>query len=211
MKSTKRLAALGLSLALVLTSICGGTPESVQGATKSVTVSTQKQLDKALKSSKYTKITIKSSAKKTLKIKSGKYTKKQLVVKGSKLTVSNAGQFKSVTITDASKYTEAAKNNKITVSDKKLSLVLDKKASVKSIKITKASAAITISGKCTKVTPVTVTGKSAKLTSSVGVKVTASANATITLKKGAEKSTVKIGKNATVKVVNKIKKTIKVM
>ena len=104
MKMQKRVLASMLSFVVVLTTVFGtATTEKVYAASKTATVATQNQLDAALKNSKITKITIKSSAKKTLTIKKGTYSKKALVVKGSKLTINNAGKFKAITVQDASK------------------------------------------------------------------------------------------------------------
>lgn len=175
MKMHKRLLAIMLMFVVVLTTVFGTTTNiEVYAASKAVTVETQKQLDAALKNSKVSKITIKSSAKKTLSIKKGTYSKKTLVVKGNRLTISNAGTFRSITVQDASKYTEKAKNNSIVVTDSKLSLVVDKAAVTKSVKLAKSGAknTLTVNGtlknlNVTKKSTITLNGSKASKTSIV--------------------------------------------
>lgn len=94
-------------------------PLSAQAAsTKTVTVTNEKQLKAALKNNKVTKITIKTSKNTTITIPVGKYGKKQLVINAPKATISNKGDFKAISISDAKKYTEKGKANKITIKDK---------------------------------------------------------------------------------------------
>ena len=70
MKQFKKLSAFALACALATTSMTGlAAPTEVYGASNAVTVSTQKQLDKALKDKKVKKITVKTKSKKSLSIK----------------------------------------------------------------------------------------------------------------------------------------------
>lgn len=208
MGNKKRMVARMLAAAIAFTAVFGiATPEIAYAAGKTVTVSTQKTLDAALKDKKVTKITIKSSAKKSFTIKKGSYDKKSLVVEGAKLSVTNAGNFKLITIKDATKYTEAAKNNAVKVLDNKLSLVVKNGASVNSVNLAKENAKdsivvngtlkklkitkksdVTLRGTTTKLVPIAVSAKDSKVTSQVKVDVTASADATVVLSAGAEGS-----------------------
>lgn len=204
----KRIVAHVLAVAMAFSTVFAiSAPKDVYAAEKTVVVSTQKKLDAALKDSKVTKITIKSSAKKSFTIKKGSYGKKALVVEGAKITVTNAGKFKSISVKDAIKYTEAAKDNAVKVTDKKLSLVVKKGASVKSINLAKTGAKdsivvngtlkslkiskksdVTLKGDTSKSVPVTVSAKDSKITSQIKVNVSAAVDTSVTLGAGAEGS-----------------------
>lgn len=91
---------------------------SAQAASaKTVTVTDEMQLKAALKNNKVTKIIIKTSKNVTITIPVGEYEKKQLVIDAQKATINNKGVFKSITISDAKKYTEKGSANKITIKD----------------------------------------------------------------------------------------------
>lgn len=70
---TKRVSTIALALTLLLTAVIAATPTKALAASKSVTVSTQAQLNKALKNSKYKKITIENTADTSYKIAKGTY------------------------------------------------------------------------------------------------------------------------------------------
>ena len=141
LNNKKRIVARALAAALAFSTVFGiSAPTDVYAATKTVTVSTQKDLNAALKDNKIKKIIIKSPSKKSFTIKQGSYKKKTLIVNGAKLNVTNAGKFQSITIKDASKYTEAAKNNAVKVTDDKLSLVIESNAVVRSLELAKSGA-----------------------------------------------------------------------
>ena len=211
MRFRRKLLALILSMSVVMTTIGGlETTDSVQAATRSVTVATQKELDKALKKKGSVKITIKAPTKTSIKIKSGSYTNKQLVIKGAKLTITNSGKFKNIEIVDAKTYKENASNNSIKISDKKLGFVVGKKIEPASVNVSAEKADISFSGTTSKVMPVTISGNFSKITSSIAMKANVKASATITLNKGAEKSSIVKQVNVTAKVLNKTKETISV-
>lgn len=231
MKQFKKLSAFALACALATTSMTGlAAPTEVYGASNAVTVSTQKQLDKALKDKKVKKITVKTKSKKTLSIKKGSYTAKTLVIQGAKLTIKNAGKFKAIKVADAASYKEAAKNNSITVTDSKLTLTVDQSATVAGLTFAKANAKntvkvngtvkkidvtkktdLTLSGSTTKAVVVNAKAADSKVTSSVKVTVNASKDVAVKLNKGAEASKVNVtSKNAAVDVKNNTTKDVAV-
>lgn len=231
MKQFKKLSAFALACALATTSMTGlAAPTEVYGASNAVTVSTQKQLDKALKDKKVKKITVKTKSKKSLSIKKGSYTAKTLVIQGAKLTIKNAGKFKAIKVADAASYKEAAKNNSITVTDSKLTLTVDQSATVAGLTFAKANAKntvkvngtvkkidvtkktdLTLSGSTSKAVVVNAKAADSKVTSSVKVTVNASKDVAVKLNKGAEASKVNVtSKNATVDVKNNTTKDVAV-
>lgn len=191
MGNKKQIAARALAAALAFSTVFGiSAPTDVYAAAKTVTVSTQKDLNAALKDNKVKKIIIKSPAKKSFTVKKGSYQKKILIVNGAKLNVTNAGKFKSVTIKDALKYTETARNNAVKVTDDKLTLVIDSDAAVRSVDLAKAGAKdslvvngtlnalnvtkksdVTLKGDTKKSVPVTVTAKDSSISSQVNVNI----------------------------------------
>lgn len=231
MKQFKKLSAFALAFALATTSMTGlAAPTEVYGASNAVTVSTQKQLDKALKDKKVKKITVKTKSKKSLSIKKGSYTAKTLVIQGAKLTIKNAGKFKAIKVADAASYKEAAKNNSITVTDSKLTLTVDQSATVAGLTFAKANAKntvkvngmvkkidvtkktdLTLSGSTSKAVVVNAKAADSKVTSSVKVTVNVSKDVAVKLNKGAEASKVNVtSKNATVDVKNNTTKDVAV-
>ena len=133
---TKRLIALALSFAMASTM----TPATAQAASKkTVTVSTQAQLTKALKTKDVSKIVVKTKKEVKFTVKKGKYAAK-LEIQSPKATITNHGTWSAVTVTDVTGYTEKAKNNKIVVTDKKLSFTVAKDANAKSVTFNKKGA-----------------------------------------------------------------------
>lgn len=106
--------------------------------TKSVTVSTQKELSSALKNTKVTTITIKTSKAVTLSTGKKQYPKKTLIVNSPKATINNGSTFQAIKVNDVAVYKEYGKNNNYTITDKKLSFHVTKKASVSKINVAKA-------------------------------------------------------------------------
>ena len=119
-KSATRLFAGLLVTATVLSSIPAAPYTAQAASTKTVTVTTQKQLDAALKNKNVTGITIKTSKGVTFSIKSADYGKKTLTVNAAKATVTNAADFKALNIKDAKTFNEKGDSNKINITDKKL-------------------------------------------------------------------------------------------
>jgi uncharacterized repeat protein (TIGR02543 family) len=199
-------------------------------AKQAAVVTTQSGLNKALADASITSITIKTSAEKKITIPNKAYKSKTLIVNGAKLTLSNGGLFKAVTITNAKLLTEQAKGNSITINDKKLLMTITSKAAPKSITFAKAGtkseltvdgtlkkltiskqANLTLKGKTSKLVPVWIkeSAEKTQLTSSLPVTISSDTAAKIILKKGAEKSTVTLTKNAySISVVNQTSKSI---
>ncbi len=208
LKNKKRIVARALAAALAFSTVFGiSAPTDVYAATKTVTVSTQKDLNAALKDNKIKKIIIKSPSKKSFTIKKGSYKKKTLIVNGAKLNVTNAGKFQSITIKDALKYTEAAKNNAVKVTDDKLSLVIESNAVVRSVELAKTGAKdslvvdgtlkalnitkksdVTLKGDTQKAVPVTVNAKDSTVSSQIKVKIETSVDLKAEFGAGAEGS-----------------------
>lgn len=155
----KKVLRVLLTMVLVL-ALCVPASMEVEAATKkSITVTTQAALKKALTSGKYTGITVAPKTAKTITVPKGKYSKVALTVKGAKATIKNYGVFKSVTIKDAKTFSEYASGNTVTTSDKKLSLKATKKATIKklSVKSSSGKVTVTIDGQ---ISSMTVSGKS---------------------------------------------------
>lgn len=139
-KVAQFLAGL-MAVAVVLTA----TPVTASAAAKSVTVSTQAQLEAALKNPKVTAIVIKTAKGTTFKVKAGDYENKKLVIAAPNATVNNYGDFKKVSIHDAKVVYDRGVSNDITVSDKNtLKLVAGKQSYESDITITSSGAKITI-------------------------------------------------------------------
>lgn len=140
MKNLKKTMSIVMSLTLALTIA----PIPANAATSNATVSTQKELNAALKNSKINKITIKTGKTLTLKIAKGTYSNKTLIVKAAKAALTNNGAFKSISIADAKSFTEKASGNKLTVSDSKLKLTISKDSSKDKLVFNKENANITL-------------------------------------------------------------------
>lgn len=197
-KIFKARKALACSLALSLVIATPITPPQTQAAkaaSRAVTVSTQKQLNKALSNKKAVKIIISPKTKaKSLSIKKGNYSKKSLDIRTKKVTI---------TVKKGSSLNDI-KTNKV---NSTVNIKLNGKA--KSITVSKKSK-VSVTGS-TK-SPVSITGNAANstITTAVESKVTAIGNNTkIIFAKGADNSTltanaevnVTINKNTTVKNV----------
>ena len=220
---------LFIGLLTVILGVVGATIPLIHAqaaSTKSITVTNEKQLAAALKDNKVTRITIKTSKKASITIPTGKYAKKQLVIDAPKATITNKGNFRAISISDANEYTEKGEANKITIKDKN-SLSFVEGASAKATKVTvssngkklvvtdngdlsslkvNAKTALTVKGNSDR-TPVTVSADGASLTvqkeASVKLnadvqKIVVSAKANINVAEGATLGTVLV--NEAVKV-----------
>ena len=120
----------------------------VQAAQKNVvTVRTQEQLDKALKSGKATKIKIVTDKKISLVINKGKKTTGvQIVANAPKATIVNKATFKKISITGsgAKSFTESGKNNVLVVSADSAKVTVAKNASVKTLTMDGAKATVVV-------------------------------------------------------------------
>lgn len=132
---------LFIGLLTVILGVVGATIPLIHAqaaSTKSITVTNEKQLAAALKDNKVTRITIKTSKKASITIPTGKYAKKQLVIDAPKATITNKGNFRAISISDANEYTEKGEANKITIKDRN-SLSFVEGTSAKATKVTVSS------------------------------------------------------------------------
>ena len=190
-KLWKQMGAAAIAAAMVMSTIPA---EPVQAASgKTLVVSTQKQLNQALKAVKGKKaavITVKSGKKVTITIPKGSY---QVTIKvvGEKATVVNKGTVKEIVVN--SKGTAAIKNN----------------GTIKKVTVQNAKS-VSFSGNGKKTIPVVVNAKDVSVTAAVPVAITAKKDMKIVFKEGAEKSTVTCEKKAEVQIDNRTKKNISV-
>lgn len=192
---TKRLLALTLSVAMAATMAPVATVQAA--GKKTMTVSTQAELTKALATKGVSKITVKTAKAVKFTVKKGTYSAK-LEMNAPKATMTNSGKWASVTVVDAKSFTERAKNNKVVVKDKKLTFTVAKGATVKSVTFAKkgASETVKINGTVSAMTissPATV-----KITDNGSLKkVTVDAKAAVTLSGSSDvKAAVTLTKNA---------------
>ena len=180
----------------------------------SLTVGSQKELEKALKNKNVTKITVATQGAVTFTVPQGDYSKVELVINAPNADVVNNGKFKSIDIQaiKPNTYRENAKGNVITVSATgDARVIVETGATVEKIMVSgskgnvklvvdgtlsgitiDAPVNVTVEGKTTAAVPVTVNEKAAgaNVTSSTPVEVKAAASIALNLTKGAEGSKV---------------------
>lgn len=140
MKTFRQITAIVIAF-LMSVSIM---PVIAYAAKNTVTVSNQKQLNKALANKSVKKIVIKTKKAQAFTIKSGKYTGKTLEINSANAKLTNGARFKSVLVKDVAKYNEKANNNSVTVSDDNIQITVTKGANVKSMSLTKDNATIAL-------------------------------------------------------------------
>lgn len=123
-----------ISIILTMIMVLGFTQTECEASTfkKSITITTQKQLNKQIKNKQVSKITIKSDKSKSITIPKGTYNK-DIIINSNKLTVNNKAKLKSVMIKKAKSYTESANNNNISITDNKLTFSVAKNHSVNTV------------------------------------------------------------------------------
>ena len=180
----------------------------------SLTVGSQKELEKALKNKNVRKITVATQGAVTFTVPQGDYSKVELVINAPNADVVNNGKFKSIDIQaiKPNTYRENAKGNVITVSATgDARVIVETGATVAKIMVSgskgnvklvvdgtlsgitiDAPVNVTVEGKTTAAVPVTVNEKAAgaNVTSSTPVEVKAAAPIALNLTKGAEGSKV---------------------
>ena len=132
MKKQTIICFLGLFIILGFGSM---SVDVTAASTKSKTVKTQKQLDKALKNSKLKTIIIKSNAKQTFSIKKKNYKSKSIVLNAKKSTLNNSGAFKSISITSAKKLVQKGSVKKVTAKAKGFDLCFNSGAHTDSLTV----------------------------------------------------------------------------
>lgn len=195
------------------------TSASTKKAKKTVVVTTQKELNAALKSGTAKKIKIKTDAKASFNLKAGEYKGLKIVVDAPNAKINNnASGLKKIKVNSLAKWTEKAEGNKfIVTSDSKI--VVKATASVESVSYkgegTKAELKVqgsvakvlvekalelVVSGKAEAVAiEVAKTAEGTTITATVTVKVETAADVKVELGEGAEGSKVETT-DTTVKV-----------
>ncbi len=139
-----RIAALVLTMVFVLGALTPAAAAKKKSKT-SITVTTQEELVKALKSGKYKKITIKTDAKISFTL-AAKYSNEDLkiVVDARNATFNCKGTVGSIVVNDAKTVKEYASGNNITINDEKLTFKIMEGASTEKVKIASESGEIKI-------------------------------------------------------------------
>ena len=202
------------------------------------TVTTQAELDAALKDTKITKITIKPAAAANFVIAQGSYPNVDLIVDAPQSDVENSATFKSITVENikAETFTEKAVGNTFTWNAANGRFVVSKGASVKAINLTKANSKVSVKVEEGKVATINVSAKvelvvegklpegaaaiavnfssaaaDAKITTAVKVAVSTFAKIAAIFEKGAEDSKIKLETtNISATVTNNTTKAIEV-
>ena len=132
-----RLIVVLTIIALVFGTLPADRAEAAKKKSKtSITVSTQEELVKALKSGRYKKITIKTDAKISFTL-AAKYSNGDLkiVVNAKNATFNSKGTVGSIVVNEAKTVKEYASGNNITVNDENLTIKTMEGASVETLKI----------------------------------------------------------------------------
>ncbi len=202
------------------------------------TVTTQAELDAALKDTKITKITIKPAAAANFVIAQGSYPNVDLIVDAPQSDVENSATFKSITVENikAETFTEKAVGNTFTWNAANGRFVVSKGASVKAINLPKANSKVSVKVEEGTVATINVSAKvelvvegklpegaaaiavnfssaaaNAKITTAVKVAVSTFAKIAAIFEKGAEDSKIKLETtNISATVTNNTTKAIEV-
>ena len=143
-KLMKSVLACLLAFAMVLTVM---PVNSYAAAKKSVVVTNQKQLEKALKNGA-TNIVIKTNKNVKITIPATKKAAKASIsIQAKNATITNKASVKSIVIKDAKTFVESGKNNDIKITDSKLSLTVAKGSKGADIKVAKKDAEIKVVAK----------------------------------------------------------------
>lgn len=186
----KQVGAAAIAAAMVMSTV-PATPVQAAGG-KTLAVSSQKQLNQALKTVKGKNAVITVKAGKNVKITIPKGTYKVTIrVVGKKAAVVNNGTVKEIVVN--SKGTVAIKNN----------------GTIKKVTVQNAKS-VSFSGNCKKAVPVVVNAEDVSMILAAPAKITAKKDVNIVLKKGAEKSSITCTKNVQAQVDNQTKKAISV-
>lgn len=212
-------------------------PDDPKPVVTEATAATQAELDSVItglsaEGNTINKVTIAAETAANLTIPAGSFPTVDLIVNAPAAEITNNATFKSIEIQAIkdSTWTENATGNKFTVTAGKARVIVSAGASVASMTVNKADAAVdlvvngtladvtvsqkaavTISGETKTAVNVTVNAADASLTASAPVAVTSAVKTALVFEKGAESSTVKIGaKNVIVKVTNNTTGTVEI-
>ncbi|MBR6293524.1 MAG: hypothetical protein IKR54_02930, partial [Lachnospiraceae bacterium] len=155
-----RLIVVLTIVALVFGVLPADRAEAAKKSKTSITVSTQEELVKALKSGKYKKITIKTDAKVSFTL-AAKYSSSDLkiVINAKNATFNSKGTVGSIVVNEAKTVKEYASGNNITVNDEKLTFKAMGGASVEKLKIASETGEVRVVNNGD-ISRVDVTGKS---------------------------------------------------
>ena len=158
--SIYKLIVLFTIVALVFGVLPADRAEAAKKSKTSITVSTQEELVKALKSGKYKKITIKTDAKVSFTL-AAKYSSSDLkiVINAKNATFNSKGTVGSIVVNEAKTVKEYASGNYITVNDEKLTFKAMGGASVEKLKIASETGEVRVVNNGD-ISRVDVTGKS---------------------------------------------------
>ena len=210
MKKKKQVIIVMLIFSLIL-SIMPVNGITVNAATRSSTISTQKNLNSVLKKKQTKVINVKTKKKTSFRTKAKRYREKTLNIKGAKITFKNNSVFKRINIKDVRSFIENGSGNILNVTDMKAIIEIGKKAKNTKIYFDKKDAQISLKVNGTvsavelkKATKLNVAGKPKKTVGIVNygegsvLNVNVASDVNITLQKSAN---VVIGKNVTKAVV----------
>ena len=144
MKRFKKLSALLLVLLMVFSTVSTGASAASKKKSKTITVSTQAELNKALKSGKYTKITLSTDASETISIKKGNYPNVNLIIEAPNAKISNMATTKKIFVNSAKKLTEKASGNTYSIRDDNLTMTVASTAEVAAIKTVTENTKLTL-------------------------------------------------------------------
>ncbi|MCI7106216.1 MAG: hypothetical protein MR943_10085 [Lachnobacterium sp.] len=196
-KLMKSVLACLLAFAMVLSVM---PVNSYAAAKKSVVVTNQKQLEKALKNGA-TNIVIKTNKNVKITIPATKKAAKASIsIQAKNATITNKASVKSIVIKDAKAFVESGKNNDIKITDSKLSLTVAKGSKGADIRVAKKDAEIKVVAKgdvasvtVAKTADVTLTVNKTATVASVNV---AAKGATVDLNAKGTVSDVKVSEKA---------------
>ena len=217
-RNFKKMLTVALAAAMVVTAVpmqpaqaAEVTLAAAKKAKKTVVVTTQKELDAALKAGTAKKIKIKTDAKVNFKIKKGEYKNLKVVVDAPNAKIkNNASGLKKIKVDSLAKWTEKAEGNKFVVAATESKIVVGKNAVVEAVSyktegakvelkvqgsvakvVVEKALEMVVSGKAESVAiEVAKTAEGATITATVTVKVETEADVKVELGEGAEGSKV---------------------
>ena len=185
----------GLMIAAMVATSAVVIPENVEAAT-TATVTTQAQLDKALKSNVKKTVVIKTTKKQTLSVKAGTYSKITLKVDAPKVTLTNKGKFAKIQVVDAETVTDKKSGNSYSISDKKLTLSVAKGVKASAVTYSGVNGTLTIKGEGAV--------KAFKISKAYGSVIKNSTKKKLVVTHGSKKVTVKAGSKKTIEDTTKV-------
>lgn len=134
--SIKRVFILFMAFAMVIMFMPATAVHAAGKSKTKATVSTQKQLNKALKTKRIKTITISTTKKKSITIPKGNYKTKKIAVKGKKLAVVNKGKTGRITVFSAISFTQSGSSSMVSVDADDSNLVLKEGSETDTVKNT---------------------------------------------------------------------------